>query len=320
MRRPAGWSVSTPRPACPANPAEGRDDRGDRQGTRSASSTADGTTALEAERPERALCGGRRLAVFSSKATLERRSRSRWCAASWRAAALRWQRTQDEFPWLAKVRRCVYHQGLVVCEISTLNDDKPGNAIHVLSAADGKPLWSRSFVPRSSHLKQARAMFTGDLLWVLDEDKKCVGLDPRSGAVQEAWPAGMTPLLSAGGHGAVHASPARWTSPTWRPASVDANRITKAACSRDAGVVPANGLIYTLPKHCICWPMLRDYAALAPARPGQDAAAGRTSGSCPSGRRRAARRTAAGRPQPTGPATATTPCAAGARRPAAART
>ena len=49
---------------------------------------------------------------------------------------------------------------------------------------------------------------------------------------------------------------------------IDANPITKAACSRDAGVVPANGLIYTFPKHCICWPMLRDYAALAPARPG----------------------------------------------------
>ena len=33
-------------------------------------------------------------------------------------------------------------------------------------------------------------------------------------------------------------------------------------------MVPANGLIYALPKHCICWPMLRDYVALAPALPG----------------------------------------------------
>jgi outer membrane protein assembly factor BamB len=49
---------------------------------------------------------------------------------------------------------------------------------------------------------------------------------------------------------------------------LDANRITKAACSRDAGLVLANGLIYAAPKHCICWPMLRDYVAMAPAGPG----------------------------------------------------
>jgi outer membrane protein assembly factor BamB len=45
---------------------------------------------------------------------------------------------------------------------------------------------------------------------------------------------------------------------------VDAQRITKASCSRDLGWVPANGLIYTSPKHCVCWPMLRGYTALAP--------------------------------------------------------
>ena len=61
--------------------------------------------------------------------------------------------------------------------------------------------------------------------------------------------------------------------------------------------MPANGLIYTFPKHCICWPMLRDYAALAPARPGgeprrDDAHASRRSPARP---QRAARR-AAGRP------------------------
>jgi hypothetical protein len=46
---------------------------------------------------------------------------------------------------------------------------------------------------------------------------------------------------------------------------LDAHRITKANCSRDFGWLPANGLIYTTPKHCVCWPMLRGYTALAPA-------------------------------------------------------
>jgi len=45
---------------------------------------------------------------------------------------------------------------------------------------------------------------------------------------------------------------------------VDANRITKGTCGREAGFIPANGLVYVGPKHCACWPMLQGYAALAP--------------------------------------------------------
>ena len=48
---------------------------------------------------------------------------------------------------------------------------------------------------------------------------------------------------------------------------VIANRITKANCSRESGWIPANGLVYTTPKHCTCWPMLRGYVAMAPASP-----------------------------------------------------
>lgn len=186
------------------------------------------------------------------------------------SGGLRWQRTQDELAWLAKVRRCVYHQGLVVCEQSTLNEDRAGNAIHVLSAADGKALWSRSFTPRSSHFLQARAMFAAGLLWVLDEEQKgCVGLDPHSGTVQKTWPIGMS-----------HCFPPVATCRYMLAGEMDltdletgrgeVSHITKQACSRDAGVVPANGLIYAFPKRCICWPMLRDHAALAPALPGQE--------------------------------------------------
>ena len=62
----------------------------------------------------------------------------------------------------ALVRRTVCDQGLLVLEVSTLNDDKEGNAIHVVSAADGRELWSRDYVPGQQHMKQARAMFIGD--------------------------------------------------------------------------------------------------------------------------------------------------------------
>ena len=99
---------------------------------------------------------------------------------------------------------------------------------------------------------------------------------------------------------------------------VDANRITKAACGRDAGWFPAHGLIYVTPKHCVCWPMLRGYAALAPARPGGNPAdkpiseldfeleQGEAEAALPIPRRLQL-------PRPTGPCIATTPGGAAVR-------
>lgn len=177
--------------------------------------------------------------------------------------ALRWRKS---FPWLPAVRGLVAQGPWLVFEISTLNDDKPGNLIHVVSAADGRPRWNHTFVPGMAHMKQARGLLTAGLLWILDE-KKCVGLDPLTGEAKREHPAGWghcfppvaTPrFLFAGEMDLTDLS----------TGAVDANRITKGACSRDAGFVVANGLVYTAPKHCTCWPMLRDYTALAPERPG----------------------------------------------------
>jgi outer membrane protein assembly factor BamB len=156
----------------------------------------------------------------------------------------------------------VAHDDLVVFEVSTLADQKEGNAIHVASMADGKVLWSRQYVPGMNHMKQSRAMFIGDTLWIL-EHLQCVGLDPHTGEVRRKYPAGLC-----------HCFPPVATSrfmfsgemslTDLATGKVDAEHITKAACSRDFGWVPANGLIYTSPKHCVCWPMLRGYTALAP--------------------------------------------------------
>jgi hypothetical protein len=178
---------------------------------------------------------------------------------------IRWQR---DFDWLSGVRGCVCHGGLVAYETSTLKDDKPGNLIHVVSAADGKPLWDHTFIPGMAHWKQARAMFAGDLVWVLDNGK-CEALDPQSGEVKKSYSAGsghcFPPVAT---EQFLFAGELNMTS--LETGLVDANRITKGACGRDAGFVLANGLIYAFPKHCVCWPMLRDYCALAGARPGGD--------------------------------------------------
>ncbi|MCY2993017.1 MAG: PQQ-binding-like beta-propeller repeat protein [Planctomycetota bacterium] len=176
--------------------------------------------------------------------------------------SVRWRKA--DYPWLALVRRTVCHRDWLACEVSTLADEKLGNAIHVVSVADGSLLWSRSYVPHSSHYKQARGMFIGDLLWVL-EDKQCVGLAPQTGEVKQTWPAGLChcfPPVATLRY--IFSGEMELTN--LANGQYDANRLTKAACGRDAGWVPANGLIYVSPKHCVCWPMLRGYVAMAPAK------------------------------------------------------
>ncbi len=180
-----------------------------------------------------------------------------------------WRRGQDDLPWLGKVRRFAQYEAWLACEISTITETKTGNSVQVLSADDGRHLWGREFIPHSSHFRQARAMFAGGLLWVLDEAVKgCVGLDPPTGQVKQTWPIDRShcfPPVATSRY--MIAGEMDWVS--LADGMKEVSHITKPACSRDAGVVIANGLVYTFPKRCICWPMLRDYAALAPAG-GQD--------------------------------------------------
>lgn len=180
-----------------------------------------------------------------------------------------WTRSYD---WIPAVKQCVIHGERLVCEISTVADEKKGNRIEVLSASSGEPLWNFVFVPGSAHMKQARAMFVGNALWVLSESG-WVELDPVRGTQRRKLPGGwghcFPPVATSRFliHGEMHLT-------SLENGLLDANPITKGNCSRDVGFMPANGLIYTTPKHCICWPMLRDYTALAPKRPQNVALAG----------------------------------------------
>ena len=52
-------------------------------------------------------------------------------------------------------------------EVSSFDDDAPGNALHILAARDGAALFDHEFPPAMSHFRQARAIFLGDNVWVL---------------------------------------------------------------------------------------------------------------------------------------------------------
>jgi len=174
-----------------------------------------------------------------------------------------WVRT--DYPWATRVRRFSHHDGLLVCEVSTLNNTRPGNGVRVLSAADGALLWQRDYQPGMSHYLQARAIHVAGHVWVLHKNT-WEAHDGRTGEVRRKLPAQAahcfppvaTPrYLLAGEMNFTDIATGR----------TDANRITKAACGRDAGFMPANGLVYCAPKHCACWPMVQGYVAMAGAKP-----------------------------------------------------
>jgi len=225
--------------------------------------------------------GGKSVAVVLSKAT----------------GQVRWSR--DDAAWLDRVSRCVYHRGVVAYEVSTFSDDGPGNALHLLSAADGSEMWDRGVYPGMNHRRQSRAMFIGDQLWMLEGGKTYTTEERSRWEKQKTHPPASPsdrvvlkslPITVAARDirtgkelcrfpaGLAHCFPPVATlrylfsgemdMTDVDTGEVDANRITKAACGRDIGWVPANGLIYVTPKHCVCWPMLRGYAAMAPARQG----------------------------------------------------
>ncbi|MHC4402321.1 MAG: outer membrane protein assembly factor BamB family protein [Planctomycetota bacterium] len=187
--------------------------------------------------------------------------------------SVRWKRS--DLAWLPQVTRTVYYRGFVTFEVSTLNDDGPENAIHIVSAADGKVELDHPFLPGMNHRRQARAMFVDDRLWLLhggkDANKKKLpievsALDFHTGEVLVTHPAGLThcfpPVMTCR-----YMISGEFDLTDLRTGKVDAHQITKAACGPDGGWVPANGLIYVTPKHCVCWPMLRGYTALASERP-----------------------------------------------------
>ncbi len=203
-----------------------------------------------------------------------RGEKSQVIALDIRSGEVRWN--QEDLPWADQASRCVYYRGMLTFEVSSLSDDGPGNAIHILAAGDGKTLLDHDFLPGMNHMRQARAMYVDNVLWLLhggkDADNKrqpiqVSAVDYLTGELRVTYPAGLAhcfPPVATPNY--LLSGELDFTD--LRTGQLDANQISKAACGRDSGWVPANGLVYVAPKHCVCWPMLRGYAALAAERPG----------------------------------------------------
>jgi outer membrane protein assembly factor BamB len=167
-------------------------------------------------------------------------------------------RTADEHA--ARAVTCTYQDGRLVLEKSTWRDDPIGIGIRVYDTQTGELAWTRDYQPDMTHYREARAYFARGLLWIQIDKERLLGLDPRSGSERQTW-------KTRGKHCATPVASERFfMAPECEFTDLETGaqsrtRMFKSACRLP--FIPANGVLYTFPVQCECWPMLRGYMALA---------------------------------------------------------
>lgn len=152
--------------------------------------------------------------------------------------------------------------GVIVLETSTLANSGQGCGLHAYGMKDGRRLWDHPYAPSMAHKKVARAFFSENVLWIASQ-AGLQGLDPMTGKQ----------VKRHGNYGTGHCFPPVATTGFYMHGECDFtdlrsgdryySRIQKGACQ--IGFYPANGLVYTFPSRCICFPMLKGTNALSPA-------------------------------------------------------
>jgi outer membrane protein assembly factor BamB len=173
------------------------------------------------------------------------------------------ERWRKEDPDAGLSLTCTAHKGYLVLEKSTLRDDPVGCGIKVYSTRDGELLWTRDYKPDMTHYREARAYFAQDLLWLPAEKEGLLGLEPKNGSERKQW-------STRGKHCATPVATERFfLAPECEftdlaDGTQTRARMFKSACRQP--FIPANGLLYTFPVQCECFPMLRGTMGLSSER------------------------------------------------------
>ncbi|MBI3856280.1 MAG: PQQ-binding-like beta-propeller repeat protein [Planctomycetes bacterium] len=176
-------------------------------------------------------------------------------------------RTEDADAALALT--CTAHGDYLVLEKSTLRDDPVGCGIKVYSAKTGELLWTKDYSPDMTHYREARAYFAQGLLWLPIDKEGLVGLEPKNGSERKQW-------KTRGKHCATPVATERFfLAPECEftdlaDGTQTRSRMFKSACRQP--FIPANGLLYTFPVQCECFPMLRGTMGLSSDKPAELAA------------------------------------------------
>ena len=170
------------------------------------------------------------------------------------------ERWRTEEPKAETAGTCSYYGGVLALERSTWQNDPIGTGIVFFSGETGKALWNVDYKPGMTHYQESRAFFAGGLVWLEGEKSKCIGYDPLTGKEIKQW-------NSRGLHCAAPVATEKFLIAPELEFTDLANgtqsraRMVKSACR--IAFVPANGLLYTFPVQCECFPMLRGYIGLA---------------------------------------------------------
>src|SRR6185369_6475561 len=167
---------------------------------------------------------------------------------------------------------CTAHADYFVLEKSTLRDDPVGCVINVYSAKTGELLWTKDYSPDATHYRDSRAYFAQGMLWLPIDKEGLVGLDPKNGSERKQW-------KTRGKHCATPVATERFLlAPEceftdFADGTQTRSRMFKSACRQP--FIPANGLLYTFPVQCECFPMLRGTMGLSSEKPAEIAAGAR---------------------------------------------
>lgn len=191
----------------------------------------------------------------------------------------RWE-TKD-LAWARNCYRSCVGNGMIVFETgrfavpySVIGDKNERNAVHFVSARDGKVLRDYEYKPAMRHDENARAFIVGDKIAVhrMEKDQKSSSLVLFGDVNKEP---DSFPALPPSSHYFYCYPPVaterffiygQMSFTDWTSHEHNANSITRGSCGAwSEGMIPANGLMYIFAKSCGCFSMLSGVGALAPA-------------------------------------------------------
>ncbi len=143
-----------------------------------------------------------------------------------------------------------------------------GNAIMGVSIQTGEVQW-REAVQTGGRGNTKNVFVADNLAWAV-RGGNWVGLDPQTGEEKRSFRAGFQDKCAPGRATDKYLITGRTDFFNVRTGERDAPHIARGTC-RYPGVIPANGLAYTFPTDCICYPMLYANVAMSPAPVERDA-------------------------------------------------
>lgn len=166
-------------------------------------------------------------------------------------------------PWCKSAPDLVlYHDGLLVAASK--------DATHAVSARDGSHLWTHTYPLIGHGGSYAKVLCIDGLVWVHNAgtDQRpgiaWEGLDPKTGEVKRRLPHTITTKHRCYADVATDRYFMCGTMDYVETATGEHSHFVAAKSScRAAGILPANGLVYTFPHACGCYSMIRGLLALA---------------------------------------------------------